>query len=871
VLRKIFIILLFTASINLYALAQSSPEIDRVDDFIFSSTFSEDTIYPGFKFKNNKLTHFFLGTHYRNDWIVPFRVKIFRLEEFAGGVKILKKGGGVQTKSLRLINGQNKEYVLRTIRKFQDKALPEELKGTAIENFFIDQVSGLHPYGSFVIPYLAEAAGVYHTNPILVYIPYKNSLGEYSSEFGGHLALLEERPDDEHAQLESFGKPTKIIGTEKLIENVYEDNDRYVNQEAMLRARLFDMWVGDWDRHEDQWRWAAFYNEDEVIYSPIPRDRDYVFFSYDGLLPYISSRKWGNRFRRDFMHEITDEFGLNFKAVNIDRAFLYKLSFDDWMRITEELVNRLSDSAIESAFSIWPDTLKILSGNLIIEKLKSRRDQLGIIAAKYYSLLAKKVDVVGSDKHELFEIERIKEGEVLIKVSKINKNGIVRRKLYQRLFKSSETSEINVYGNKGQDIFKLSGSSQSNIKIRIIGGDGKDQVEDLSTGQNKKRMTQVYDIKSGNSLNLGTNTKLKTSLDTAWKRFDYFYFKYNYGVPQLFAGFNSDDGVLAGGGLKFIKFGFGKLPYKSSHSYLGRVSFRTGAAEIRYTGEYKSVFKGWDLITHLRVPLPTITRNFFGFGNDTKQVNPDDDFNRMRFKQVTFNPYLIKTFREKHSFSYGIYYQFTDLGDTTNKFINEAFIQNKDKLADPWHYIGLRLTYEYEVIDHENVTTKGIDFENEALWQIRVNGNYNSYLQLKTDLRLYYPLIPSLGTVIAFRVGAAHNVGDFEFFQTNTIGGSRTVRGFRSNRFSGRTSFYQNTELRISLFKFRIPIMSGRLGLIIFNDVGRVWYDGLNSDKWHRGYGGGFMLIPFNFGAITTLYEVSDEKEQFRLKFGFHF
>ena len=28
-----------------------------------------------------------------------------------------------------------------------------------------------------------------------------------------------------------------------------------VDQQEFARARLFDMLVGDWDRHEGQWRW----------------------------------------------------------------------------------------------------------------------------------------------------------------------------------------------------------------------------------------------------------------------------------------------------------------------------------------------------------------------------------------------------------------------------------------------------------------------------------------------------------------------------------------------------------------------------------------------------------------------------------------
>ncbi|MCZ6901156.1 MAG: BamA/TamA family outer membrane protein, partial [Bacteroidetes bacterium] len=803
----------------------------------------------------------------------PIEAPVLNLDEIDGGLTIVKRGGGLQTKSLRLTNQQGRQYVLRTIRKFQEDALPDEYRGTFIESFFKDQVSGLHPYGAIAIPTLADAAQVYHTNPLIVYILPENQLNEFQDEFGGQLALLEERPDEDRSDVYSFGRSKNIIGTRKLLEKIYEDNDDYVDQWAMLRARMFDMWVGDWDRHEDQWRWASFKQGKTTLYRPVPRDRDYVFFSYDGFIPRNSTKKWGNRFRRHFDYKITDEFGLNFKAANIDRGHLNDLSLDDWINVIDSMQLRLTDQVIEQAFEVWPDSVRQLSAPEIIDKLKSRREQLKEVAQKYYPVLAKEVDVVGSDKRDYFEINRLNNSETSVKVFKIEKTGEREKKIYDRVFNQDETEVINIYGNQGKDIFKITGEASNSIRIRIIGGEGEDEFIDQSSGNLKKKYTKVYDDpEEENQLTLNEKSKFIRNLDPEWYRFEYYNFKYDYGVPQIFAGFNSDDGVLIGGGMKFIKFGFGKSPYASSHTYLGRVSFLTGAAEIRYTGEFKAVIAHkWDLVTYLKLPLPSIVQNFFGFGNDTEQTNPDDDFNRLRLVQITFRPYLSRTINNHHTITGGFQFQHTDLTDTTGKFITEAFLSNPQEIANSWQYITTHIGYEYEKLDHEWVPTKGIDFENEMNWNYRVGQENNDFLQIKSDVRIYVPLIKTIETVLALRVGGAHNFGDFDFFQANTIGGSKNVRGFRGDRFSGRSSFYQNTELRISLLKFRNPLLTGKLGLILFSDIGRVWADGMPSDTWHHGYGGGIMLIPFNLGAITTVYEVSDERNQFRLKFGFQF
>jgi hypothetical protein len=46
---------------------------------------------------------------------------------------------------------------------------------------------------------------------------------------------------------------------------------------SILKARLFDMLIGDWDRHYDQWRWGEYKVGDKVIYKPVPRDRSSIF------------------------------------------------------------------------------------------------------------------------------------------------------------------------------------------------------------------------------------------------------------------------------------------------------------------------------------------------------------------------------------------------------------------------------------------------------------------------------------------------------------------------------------------------------------------------------------------------------------------
>ena len=102
-------------------------------------------------------------------------------------------------------------------------------------------------------------------------------------DFGEGLYLYEERPAKDRRELASFGNSKKIVNTAEVIEKTQKDDKHYVDQIQVLRSRLFDMVIGDWDRHDDQWRWASFKDDkDHTYYQPIPRDRDQAFFWSDG-------------------------------------------------------------------------------------------------------------------------------------------------------------------------------------------------------------------------------------------------------------------------------------------------------------------------------------------------------------------------------------------------------------------------------------------------------------------------------------------------------------------------------------------------------------------------------------------------------------
>ncbi len=113
--------------------------------------------------------------------------------------------------------------------------------------------------------------------------------------------------------------------------------------------------------------------------------------------------------------------------------------------------------------------------------------------------------------------------------------------------------------------------------------------------------------------------------------------------------------------------------------------------------------------------------------------------------------------------------------------------------------------------------------------------------------------------------------GDYEFYHGATVGGNTSLRGFRNERFNGKTAFYQSTDLRIGLAKFRTSFVPIRMGISGGFDYGRVWTEGGDSAQWHNNYGGSFFINGFNALTANVGYYKSNEDNRIIFTLGFAF
>ncbi len=821
-----------------------------------------------------------LGEHYRQEWRQPVRVPFLDLSTAEGGLEPYQKGGGKQTKSLKVRTPDGKTFVLRSINKDPATVLPELLRQTAARDVLQDQISAQHPYAGLAVPVLADAAKILHTNARLVWIPNDPLLGIYRDEFKNTLATLEEDARDNHTENADLGYARNLVGTDKVLEKRQNDNDNFVNETGFVRSRLFDMWIGDWDRHEGQWRWAERKTKKGAEYTAVPKDRDIAFFKGDGFFPWVIRRKWAVRNFQNFGPDYADYVGLNLTALNNDRHFTASVSRAQWLQQAEELKAALTDQVIEEALHRWPAGIYELHGAEIAAKLRARRDLLPTLANAYYDVLYKYVEVVGSDKRERIRAERQPNGDVRVRVDKITKDGDYKE-LFDRTFEARVTKEIRLYGFGGDDEIALTGRAPRGPRVRIIGGAGNDRISTAeSRVRGPLRAAIVYDnLEEQNVIDLGPDGKNRSAKGdevNAWGQKDY---KLPYVGPLVSLEFNPDDGVYVGGGGVYRRYGFRKEPYSQEHSLVANYAFRSGAYNVRYSGEFRQVVGRNNLGIKAQLYGPQLLFNFFGLGNNTvnEAVGGDnqDIINsyRIRFSRFYVSPTLERDLTGFVKLGIGPQYdQFRVERDRTGARIVEGLdatgngvsgaglgIRNSD--FDLNRYLGGRVFLNLGTSTSGANPRLGVHLNTEYSANYQLNNEGLRYQRLASEFYFYVsPNLPFQAT-FAGRVGGARNYGDYRFWQANTLGTTTNLRGYRRTRFAGRGSVYANAELRLEIIKFNAYLFPGSLGILGLYDVGRVYTseDRGGLRDLHTAYGGGVYVDILKRLAINTTVAYGEE------------
>jgi hypothetical protein len=813
------------------------------------------TVVAGKEFDRSGKWRFWFGGGFRKAWATPIEVPVLDLATEAGGLTPLRQVGGLQTEGLAMKGANGLGYTFRKLEKHPERVLPKEWLDSELKQVAIDQTAAAHPAATVIIGHLAQSVGIPFYGSRLAVMPDDPALGPFRETFANAIGTFDEYPAPGYKGI------TEIVSSGDMWKKWREGGPQNrVDSRAFLEARLFDLVVGNWDRHQGQWRWARV--EGKPLWQPIPEDADQAFTRYEGKA-MAAVRTVVPRFMR-----YTGEYpkrleGLTANNYDVTRWMLADVEWPVYQEVARALQARMSDAVIDEAMRQMPAPWYAIDGAQMTKDVRERRDGIVDYARKFYLHLADRVDVRATDQADLARVEHQADGSLRLTLAPLGTDGAGGTPYYQRTFSPKETKEIRLYMLGGNDRVVASGPRKGGIHVRVLGDAGSDTVDDSQSGG-----LHVQDGRGDNVVRRGPGTKVSEKdwtnpapeKDRPWLE------PRNYGhwtVPMIEMWWQPNQAFMVGGGFTRTAWGFRKYPWANTQAFT--LLYSTGYQNVRasYTGQWR--LTDVKLLGTLNARFSGIeNRNFYGFGNETpnvedKALHMTETNEYMVFPALRYRPSL--TF-ELHVGAEAKVIE-TRGGDSLVE-------QQQEYGSGKFGEVGLRAGFEYDSRGRQlsMTTARGLAPPDASA---AVAGPRTSGIRVQAD-GVFVPegwdadekfggvegsvagYVGSEKLILATRVGGRAMWGKYPWFESASISGTAgNVRGYYDGRYRGDSSLFGNAELRWWIGRRKNAVLPIRWGLTAFAESGRVWYEGEESKKWHTGYGGGLMMqlvaTPMAFGG----------------------
>jgi hypothetical protein len=180
---------------------------------------------------------------------------------------------------------------------------------------------------------------------------------------------------------------------------------------------------------------------------------------------------------------------------------------------------------------------------------------------------------------------------------------------------------------------------------------------------------------------------------------------------------------------------------------------------------------------------------------------------------------------------------------------------------------SLRFGLAYDTRDYEPDPTRGLLAQFLVAGYLPAFGDPQSYGHVTAQVSGYQPLLPSRSSrlVLAGNLGYSFKFGDAPFYAMpvlalpgneirHGLGGFYTLRGFNSDRFTGKVAAYTSGELRWNFAEARFWKQHLKFTLAPFVDAGRVFNSAgdFSLDDWKLSGGAGLRLA-WNLATIISV------------------
>jgi len=816
------------------------------------------TVVPGARYAKSGFVRFFAGAGHRDLWTVPLKVEVVDLATFGGGLTPLRLGGGMTTRTLHALGNDGKRYVCRSVEKYAGQGIIEELRGTIYEAILQDQISSFHPSGALVLPPLLQAVGVLHVEPVLRVLPDDPRLAEFGDLLGGELVLIEERPDEGPDDTPGFAGSRRIVNTAEFLKELEEDPRNRLDSRGYLTARLIDLLVGDRDKSVNNWWWARFDREEGYEWRPIPRDRDQAFIQLDGVTKGLL-RLYEPRLVR-FSQDVPNVAGVTRSAWDIDRPLLVGLEKPVWDSVVTAVQRRLTDSVIAAAVERMPPEHIQLFGREMTEHLEARRDRLQQAAEQLYRIVAQYADVHATDVSERAVVDWADDDHVSVTVSTESPDeeqgsGSVS---WTRSFDRRETREIRLYLHGGDDRVVVRGNGRNDIKLRIVGGGGADELVDSAAVGGRR--IHFYDAGGRTDLAPGSGVVLvrrDAPHPQSWGETGPL--SPDWGgkwLPRPAFPYTSDLGILIYAGATRTTYGFLKYPNKATlllgagiapgdAKYVADLQYRVRDLVPGVHGSFELGYSG------------IATLHFYGFGNDT-EATESRDFYKLRRGRLLVRPSLTVAPAKQMELDFALRFEASDtdtLPDEPN-FVSQTRPYGIARFLQA----GAEVAVKLDLRDNPGAATRGVLVEAAArFFPAMLDADQGAFGRLTGGASVYVPFSQAGNQTLALGVAAEKLWGTYPFYEAAFLGGPHLLRGFRKERFAGDAALLGRAEFRVQLANVGL-LVPWDVGVFAFTDAGRVFVAGASPGGWHVSAGGGIWGAPLyrRFTGNITLATSSE-------------
>ena len=813
------------------------------------------TIAPGPQYKSSFLTKQFFGENYRSAWRQEVKVPHLSLERSHDGLIPYAASSIGESKALFFSGGDGFDYGFKPADKETIKVSSNDVFYRVANILIHDRTTTQYPYAELICDYLQTQVGIDHPRLELVVLPDDPQLGSFRHEYGGELGFLFKMPAQE-----KLGK--SILTTNQLVQRITNRPEIKIDKDQYLLSRIFDIWVGDWNREEENLLWLL---KDE-LFVPFVVKREDAFSSWRGLFPHLADKEWANKSGEHFGKNLSGIKSLNYESLHLDRFLLGDCIRHDFRKAVVKLQSVVTDQIIDGIAEKLPTGYRAEDVTAITKKLKTRKSQLNNYIDKYYELINRQVDVVGTNADDKILVRKASKESLQILTTSRNDQSTG----FNKTFYADTTSEINIFGMQGRDSIIIDSDLPKKIKIHIIPGNEGDVIIERPIELSKDNSSKSIVFSKNYYTNKITNSKgirvANHAPDEAYY-YDRNRFEFNRHFPLIYLFYNSDRGLELRTKLSLYRYKYGQEKYWLKHAFKARAS-SNGNFMFQYTPTWKQLVGNWDLQADVMIVRNELFNYYFGVGLEDRYSDSLLDANYYSLSYNTFSAGISiqKEFWKNGLLKFGFRNTFN-----SDQRQEHTILENEEGVngVGENYYGVVHGTLDLDARDSRYfpkngsrlfLTSKtGSDYKlNEGLW----SSAYGFFEQNMTGGPFTFSL----------RVGGAFNQGNIPFFENFALGRNNFLLGYRQNRFLGDQAMFGNAELRIAIGRQRKKIVPIQWGFNIFTDAGRIYHNnGAQSNRGsvHTDFGLGFYLVPIKDKFLLSIDFARSKEESLLLNFNF--